>query len=557
VEVRDCGVRVYDFGFLRIWKVELSGFPAAASFFSPESTPPILLQRFPRLENQFFLIEKALRVALIPFARRNREGVIGTSKALLEARAGPSRPEPMAERCGIARRIDQGGFMPLAVEPGMVGQLQDEAHLLTGAAEDYDPLLEAIGDAHCVMLGEASHGTHEFYKERAEITKRLIREKGFNAVAVEADWPDAYRINHYVRGRARDSTAMEALGDFQRFPAWMWRNSVVLDFVGWLRAHNDPLAPESKTGFYGLDLYSLYSSINEVIRYLEKVDPNEANRARERYACFDHFGADPQAYGFLSGRGNAITCEEEVIRQLGELQRRALEYARRDGRIAEDEFFQAEQNARVAKNAEEYYRAMYRGRVSTWNLRDQHMAETVDELFRHLRKQGRDPKVVLWAHNSHLGDARATQMADIGELNVGQLMKEKFGHEVYGIGFTTYSGTVSAAANWGAPVERKRLRRALPGSYEALFHELEIPRFLLEFRSRGDAAELLRETRIERAIGVIYRPDTERQSHYFFARLSRQFDAVLHFDETRAVEPLERAADWEEGEIPETYPFGV
>src|SRR5271166_2516365 len=293
--------------------------------------------------------------------------------------------------------------------------VRDAAHPLTGSRTDYDHLLDFIGDARFVLLGEASHGTHEFYRERARITQRLIREKGFTAIAVEADWPDAYRINRYITGQSTDSDAVEALNGFRRFPAWMWRNADVLDFVGWLRTHNDSLEPAQKVGFYGLDLYSLHSSIEAVLNYLDKVDPEGAERARRRYACFEHFGEDPQEYGYAAGLGLSHTCEGEVIGQLIDLQRRAREYAQRDGRIAADDFYYAEQNARLVKNAEQYYRTMFRGRIASWNLRDLHMAETMDSLVEHFALQGHRSKVVLWAHNSHLGDARATQMGWAGE----------------------------------------------------------------------------------------------------------------------------------------------
>jgi erythromycin esterase-like protein len=435
--------------------------------------------------------------------------------------------------------------------------IREAAHPLTGSLEDYDPLMRLIGDARLVLLGEASHGTHEFYRERAQITKRLIAEKGFTAVAVEADWPDAYRVNRYVRGAGYDAEAVEALAGFKRFPAWMWRNADVLDFVGWLRAHNEGLRPAGrKVGFYGLDLYSLHTSIEAVLDYLDKVDPAGASRARNRYGCFEHFGEEPQDYAYATGFGLTPSCEREVVNQLVELQRRAAVYASRDGRIAEDDFFYAEQNARLVKNAEEYYRTMFRGRVSSWNLRDRHMAETLHALLAHFEAQGQHAKIVLWAHNSHLGDARATDMAKAGELNVGQLARERYGKDAILIGFSTYDGTVTAASNWGGPAERKRVRPALPGSYEALFHETRIPRFLLRLRDGGSARSGLRNPLLERAIGVIYLPETERVSHYFDAILSDQFDAVLHFDTTRAVEPLERTAEWEAGELPETFPFG-
>ena len=432
------------------------------------------------------------------------------------------------------------------------------AHPITGVKEDYDPLLEFIGDARFVLLGEASHGTHEFYRERAQITKRLITEKGFAAVAVEADWPDAYRVNRYVRGLGEDTEAIDALDNFKRFPTWMWRNADVLDFVGWLRAHNDALAATAtKVGFYGLDLYSLHTSIEAVLGYLNKVDPEAAQRARYRYSCFDHFGDDTQAYGYAASFGMTETCEQEVVNQLVELRRQAAEYAQRDGRVAADEFFFAEQNARLVKNAEQYYRSMFQGRVSSWNLRDQHMAETLEALVAHLNKQGQQAKVIVWEHNSHLGDARATEMGEMGELNVGQLVRARYGLESVLIGFSTYSGTVTAASDWGSPAERKRVRPALAESYEALFHEVKYPRFLLKLRNGGQAAASLHRPRLERAIGVIYRPETERASHYFHACLPEQFDAILHFDQTRAVEPLERTAQWETGEVPETFPSGI
>lgn len=434
--------------------------------------------------------------------------------------------------------------------------VREAAHPLTGAAKDYDPLLELIGEARFVLIGEASHGTHEFYRERALITRRLIAEKGFTAVAVEADWPDAYRVNRYVRGSGDGATAVEALAGFTRFPTWMWRNADVLDFVGWLRAYNDEHPQDARAGFYGLDLYSLYSSIAAVIGYLDKVDKAAAQRARQRYACFEHFGTDPQVYGYAASFGAAESCEDETVNQLVEMQRRTAELMQRDGRLAEDEFFYAEQNARLARNAEAYYRSMFRGRTSSWNLRDRHMAETLDALAAHLDRQVGCAKIVVWEHNSHLGDARATEMGEGCELNVGQLVREHYGREAVLVGFSTYSGTVTAASDWDAPAERKRVLPALSGSYEALFHEVGAARFLLTLRGDGKAAQALRERRLERAIGVIYRPDTERISHYFYARLPDQFDAVIHIDETRAVEPLERSSGWERGKLPETYPSG-
>ena len=431
-------------------------------------------------------------------------------------------------------------------------------HPLGGEQEDYDPLMELIGDARIVLIGEASHGTQEFYRERARITSRLIEAKNFCAVAVEADWPDAYRVTRYIRRESDDAHAEQALRGFERFPTWMWRNTVVEAFVEWMRGWNDQLSADArKVGFYGLDLYSLFGSIAHVIHYLDSVDPAAAARARQRYACFDHFAEDSQAYGYASAVGMTPSCEGEVVEQLVDMRRRAAEYADADGRRASDEFFAAEQNARLVRNAERYYREMFGGRISSWNLRDTHMAETLDALVKHLVKDGKSGKVVVWAHNSHLGDARATEVSREGELNVGQLVRERYGSDAALVGFTTYSGTVTAARDWDRPAEQRRVRPALGDSYEGLFHEVGTPRFLLDMRQPGEASDALRESRLERAIGVIYRPETERLSHYFFAELPSQFDAVIHLDETTALEPLERNAEWQSIEPPETYPTGM
>lgn len=423
---------------------------------------------------------------------------------------------------------------------------------------DYDPLLNFIGDARFVLIGEASHGTHEFYRERAQITKRLIQEKGFCGVAVEADFPDANRVNQYVTGSTEDGDAVEALGGFERFPSWMWRNADVLDFIGWLRTYNDDLPPEAlKVGFHGLDLYSLHTSIDAVLSYLKKVDPEGEARARERYSCFDLFGTDSQRYGYAASKGLSDSCEDDVVSQLTEMHERAGELARLDGRVAADDFFFAEQNARLVKNAERYYRMMYRSDVSSWNLRDLHMMETLVALDVHLSEPGKQAKIVLWEHNSHLGDASATEMGKRGEWNVGQLVRERYKKEAVLIGFTTYNGTVTAATDWGGEAERKQVRPAMNGSYEKLFHDIGLERFLLLMREGSPLSDALSEPMLERAIGVIYRPLTERQSHYFESSLSRQFDAVIHIDETRAVEPLERSVEWEAGEVMETYPSGI
>lgn len=431
------------------------------------------------------------------------------------------------------------------------------ARLLSGSPADYDALLEYIGDARFVLLGEASHGTHEFYRERAIITQRLIEEKSFHAVAVEADWPDAYRVNRYVCDCSDDSDSDQALAGFKRFPTWMWRNDEVVHFVDWLHGFNDARSRPDTVGFYGIDLYSLFTSIEEVLNYLDKVDPDAASRARQRYACFDHFRHDSQGYGYATGVQMAPSCENAVVTQLMELCQQGGRYLQHDGADATAAFFYAQQNARLVKNAEQYYRTMFKGRVSSWNLRDRHMTDTLEALDAHLTKALSKPaKIVVWAHNSHLGDARATEVNRYGEWNVGQLMRELYGNQVISIGFMTHHGTVTAASDWDAPAERKRVRPALQGSYESLLHQTGMQRLLLTFDNDA-ATQALLQPHLERAIGVIYLPESERRSHYFYACLPQQFDAILYFDETRAVRPLELSSHWETGEAPETYPVGI
>lgn len=444
----------------------------------------------------------------------------------------------------------------------LLRRIRNAAVPLEGTAGDYDDLVRLAADRRVVLLGEATHGSHELYRERIRITQRLVREEGFSAVAVEADWPDAARVNAYVRGVGNDADAVDALAGFQRFPTWMWRNADVLDFVGWLRDLNDRADEDAdKVGFYGLDLYSMNLSIAAVLRYLDRIDPDAAQRARQRYSCFDHYGEDAERYGYATSLGIGEPCERAVIEQLVELQRLSPSRAEHDGPRIDDDLFHAQQNARLVKNAERYYRAMFRGGVSSWNLRDEHMAESLDALLEHLDARAATTeagaKVVVWAHNSHIGDARATEMGHAGELNLGQLARERFGDDALLVGFTTYEGTVTAASTWGEPAERKSVRPALPGSYEATFHETGLPAFYLPIAEAREIREALSERRLERAIGVVYRPESERLSHYFEARLAEQFDAVVHIDETRAVEPLERWAAWRAGEAPETFPSSL
>jgi erythromycin esterase-like protein len=442
-------------------------------------------------------------------------------------------------------------------------RLHDAIHPARRANDVIEPILDLIGTARVVMIGEASHGTREFYAWRAAITKKLITDRGFTAVCVEADWPDAWRVNRFVRGFDDDSSPAEALAGFKRFPQWMWRNTVVLDFVDWLRRRNDRVqGDEKKAGFYGLDLYSLNASIRAVLDFLDKVDHAAATRARYRYSCFEDFGEDPQAYGYHAAFELDRSCEDQAVAQLVELRQKAAEFLTHDRAISTDEYFYAEQNARLVKNAERYYRTMFRGDVPSWNLRDEHMVESLEQLIKYLDNHvsgGGETRAVIWAHNSHLGDARATEMSERGELNVGQLVREHWGEKSRNVGFSTYTGQVTAADNWDAPAQIKRVRPGLPGSYEALFHEVGKANFLLRMPDASEllTAELLDPPRLQRAIGVIYRPQTERISHYFHARLAAQFDAMIHLDTTGAVMPLEPVAEPAPRALEETYPFGV
>jgi len=423
-----------------------------------------------------------------------------------------------------------------------------------GGEGDYDAIVERAASAQVVLIGESSHGTADFHEVRALLTRQLIEDKGFRLVLLEADWPDALRVHRWTSGQATEKNAAAALGDFKRFPAWTWRNTVMTDFVTWLRDFNHA-HPTSRAGLFGLDLYSMRASMAMVLDYLDTVDPFAAKRARQRYSCFDAYGDEPQNYGMLATIGRGESCEGEVVAQMADLRRRYGTLVTSHDPRSEEEFFYAEQNARLVKNAEGYYRSMFRGRDQSWNLRDAHMTETLVALLGHYGK-GSNAKAVVWAHNSHLGDARATDMAQRGEWNMGQLARELFGDRVYSIGFSTFAGTVTAAQDWGAPAERRRVRPAMHGSCEDLFHETGIADFWLDLRESNEAVKLLEEARLQRAIGVIYRPENERQSHYFHTSLSNQFDAMIHLDITRALEPLERNSDWEKSELPETFPEG-
>jgi len=409
-----------------------------------------------------------------------------------------------------------------------------------------DALLERIGNAKIVLLGEATHGTSEFYRMRKRISQELITRKGFRFVAIEGDWPDVARLDHYVRHFEYPPSEWTA---FARFPTWMWRNNEMRSFVDWLHARNAERAPRERVAIYGLDLYSLYTSIGSVLRYLDEVDPDSARIARQRYGCLTPWQADPATYGHAALTGAYRTCEKEVVRMLQDILHKQRDYAAHDG----ERFMDAVQNARLVTDAERYYRIMYYGSRASWNLRDSHMFETLKTL---LDFHGFEAKAIVWAHNSHIGDAAATEMSARGEYNIGHLCRREFGDGTYSVGFGTHSGTVAAASDWGGTMEVKAVLPSLDQSYERLCHETGRPRFLLPLRGRSavEVRNRLAKPRLERAIGVIYRPETELASHYFQAILPAQFDEYIWFDETAAVTPFETK---ELEGLPDTYPFGL
>ena len=408
-----------------------------------------------------------------------------------------------------------------------------------------EPLLDRIGDARIVLIGEATHGTSEFYRMRNRITTELIRKKGFRFVSIEGDWPDAARIDHYVRHFEYSPSEWIA---FARFPTWMWRNVEVREFVDWLRHHNHGLSAKSRVAFHGLDLYSLYSSIRAVLQYLDEVDPSTAAVARERYGCLTPWQTDPATYGRAALTGSYRSCEDDVVHMLTAISQKHREYATHDG----ERFLDVMQNARVVANAERYYRVMYYGSRASWNLRDTYMFETLQTLIEHHQP---DNKAIIWAHNSHVGDAVATEMSARGEINIGHLCRRNFGDNVYAIGFGTDNGKVAAASDWDGPMEIKSIVPSMRNSYERLFHKTTLPGFLLPLRNASAALRNgLLEARMQRAIGVIYRPETEFASHYFQAVLPQQFDEYIWVDSTHAVTPIKTA---ELEGMPDTYPFGL
>jgi protein-L-isoaspartate(D-aspartate) O-methyltransferase len=458
---------------------------------------------------------------------------------------GPVRFVPLIGEHGWR----DGSDSPGAPRPRSIEARISQAAEILPAFEDpaFATAFDRFADARVVLLGEASHGTSEFYRARAAITEHLVRHHGFNIVAVEADWPDAASIDRYVRHRPKREGEEAA---FQRFPTWMWRNTDVDGFIRRLRRYNEGRAPREMAGFYGLDLYNLSGSMRAVIDYLDDVDPEAARLARERYGCLQPWSRDPALYGRLAITEGYARCEGGVVEMLTELQRKRWDYIARDG----EEWLDAAANARLVKNAEAYYRVMYHGAAESWNLRDTHMFETLCQL---LDAKGLHSKAVVWAHNSHIGNARHTEMGQVREeINIGQLVKERFRERARLIGFGTHSGTVAAADDWDGDMEVKGVRPSMPGSYERLCHDSGLPRFLLDLRDgeHPELREALMEPRLERFIGVIYRPETERWSHYAQAILPEQFDALVWFDETQAVTPL---GPEPKGGEDETWPFGL
>jgi len=418
----------------------------------------------------------------------------------------------------------------------LVRSIRDVIHPLHGETNDFYPLLDLVGDSHFVLLGEETHGTHQFYQARAELTRLLIEEKGFNAVAVEADFPDAYYVNQFIKGDSLPS-ASQTLQHFSRFPNWMWCNEEMLYFVNILRSINDNRVPERKVGFYGLDLYSMYSSIESVIAYLQKVDPEAAINAKRRFECFERFGSEDDSYE-RAMKFYKPDCRDEVVSQLQELQQKELSYIVKNNINEKEAFFTAKQNARLAMDAEQYYREMFNKKVNSWNLRDLHMTNTIDQISEYLLKTTGYGKVIVWAHNSHIGNAMATEFARTGELNIGQLMLYRHWDDVKLIGFTTHSGTLSAASDWGGNVQTMQLNPSIPGSYEDLFHNTDIKAFIVDLHNIKDTSAFFESDHLERAIGVTYSPQSERESHYFFAKITDQFDAIVHYDISSALTPL-------------------
>lgn len=569
-----------------------TGSGYAAAVLSRIADQVYTIERYPSLGEQ--ARRRFRRLGFGNIATRVDDGTKGWPEAapfdaILVAAGGPSVPPALKEQLEIgghlimpvgsegAQRLvrvtrtsaatfeeeDLGGvrFVPLVGQYGWRDGYEKSRRvpkplpeLISDAAEplpDFDDpafgaLFDRFGDRRVVLLGEASHGTSEFYRARAAITRRLIEHHGFTIVAVEADWPDAAAIDRYVRHRPGRSGEVA----FQRFPTWMWRNLEVADFIGWLHRYNAAVPDQrNRIGFYGLDIYNMSGSIAAVLAYLDRTDPKAARVARERYGCLTPWQNDPSTYGRAVRFEGYDKCEKAVVAQCRELLERQLQRAGEDG----DDLLDAAQNARLIASAERYYRIMYYGGADCWNLRDTHMFEALQQL---LEAHGSQSKAVVWAHNSHIGDARHTDMGTSREeVNIGQLCRQRFGATAALIGFGTHEGDVVAATDWDGDMEIKTIRPSLEDSYESLFHMTRHKRFLLDMPKHPEVRQQLLEPRLERFIGVIYRPETERLSHYMYASLPQQFDAFVWFDTTTPVTPL-GLVEKHEG-VPETYPFGL
>jgi erythromycin esterase-like protein len=439
----------------------------------------------------------------------------------------------------------------------MASCLRKAAHPLLDASDDFTPLVELIGDKPIVLLGESTHGTHEFYHARMLIARRLIEERGFESIVLEADWPDCLHLNRHLHAHESDSYTMASLDAFKRFPQWMWRNSDFLAMADWLFVHNRKETTANQVSVFGMDLYSLYTSIREVIHYLDRVDPQAGQRARDAYSCFAGYERDPVRYGRAIRIGTKASCEKDATRMLVDLNQRATQgILQNQTNPSDDELFYAQQNARVVKNAEEYYRQLFSPFHNTWNLRDTHMADTIDALRNHLRACGRSDKIVIWAHNSHIGDDRASEMKRQQQINLGQLLRERHPGETFHLGFTTFTGSVQAADEWDEPSQIKEIIPALEESWEAILHRVSIDHgpkgFFLDLQD-ADVRQALQGERLERAIGVIYNQYSERLSHYFRSSLPARYDAIIHFDRTMEVEPIDRFVSPLEEVAPPTH----
>jgi erythromycin esterase-like protein len=415
-------------------------------------------------------------------------------------------------------------------------QIAGAVQPLTGTSGDLDDLVAQAAAVRCVLIGDATHGTREMHALRTHLSRRLIVEAGFTAVAIEGDWGAAYQVNRFVQGAGAAQDAAQALAGFRHFPAWVWRNTEVRDFVTWLRAHNQRQG--AAVGFHGLDLYGLHASVAAVLGHLDRVAPEAALRARYRYACFEQVGEAPELSGYVTSLGLEPERENELLARLVELRHRRWARVLRQGLLPGDAPYESERDARLAAAQDAYYRAMLQGRVSSWNLRERHLADSLEALLRRTSRGIGSGKVIVWAHNTHVGDARASQRGQAGEVSLGQLVRERHAGDCFLIGFTSHSGTVTAAADWGGPAELTELPPAGPRSYEELFHRCGLSGFLLRLHEPGEVTEGLRISRAERATGAVYRPLSERGSQYVHCCLPEQYDALIHIDRSRAVQPL-------------------